>query len=126
MADFRVVLVEHGYATTEYERQIITAAGGEFIDAESRPENELETLCQSADGILFRRIRITKDWIGRLRKCRIIVRYGVGIDNVDLQAATEAGIIVGHVPGYCRDEVAVHAIGLFLACVRRIPSTDAR
>jgi len=52
--------------------------------------------------------------IKRFRRCKIIVRYGVGTDNVDVNAATEAGIIVGHVPAYCVDEVSAHAIALLL------------
>src|SRR5262249_41581308 len=60
------------------------------------------------------------------RRCRAIVRYGVGTDNVDVDAATAAGIIVGHVPGYCVDEVSTHAMALLLACVRRIASTHQK
>ena len=126
MAPFRVVLIEHGYATTEHERRIITAAGGEFLDAENLPLSEALRLCEDADGILCRRLEITRDLLQRFRRCRILVRYGVGTDNVDVDAATDAGIIVGHVPGYCAEEVSVHAIGLLLACVRHLVGTHRR
>ena len=123
MAKFRVVLIEHGYATTEYERKIITAAGGEFVDAENRPLEEAFRLCEDTDGILFRRIDVTAALIKRFARsgrCKIILRYGVGTDNADVNAATEAGIIVGHVPAYCIDEVSSHAIALLLACARNV------
>jgi D-3-phosphoglycerate dehydrogenase len=123
---FRVVLIEHGYASTEVERRIIEGAGGEFIDAEQMPLSKALELCRDADGILFRRIDVTREMIRQFRKCKAIVRYGVGTDNVDLKAATEANIIVGHVPAYCVDEVSSHAIALMLACARKIVSTHKR
>src|SRR6185436_3576818 len=126
MTAFKVVLIEHGYASTDYERRIITAAGGEFIDAEKRPLEEALKLCEDADGVLFRRIDMTPEIIQRFRCCKIILRYGVGTDNVDVNAATAAGIIVGHVPGYCRDEVSVHAMALLLACVRQLVATHQK
>jgi D-3-phosphoglycerate dehydrogenase / 2-oxoglutarate reductase len=123
---FRVVLIEHGYASTETERRIIEAAGGEFIDAEQLPPGNALELCRDADGVLFRRIDVTREMIAEWQKCKVIVRYGVGTDNVDLEAATEANIIVGHVPSYCVDEVSSHAIALMLACARRVVSTHQR
>jgi D-3-phosphoglycerate dehydrogenase len=126
MASFKVVLIEHGYASTECERRIIESAGGGFIDAEKLPLADALRLCEEADGILFRRLEITADLIRRFRRCKIILRYGVGTDNVDTAAATEAGIIVGHVPAYCIEEVSTHAIALLLACVRNVVGTHQR
>ena len=123
---FRVVLIEHNYASTEVERRIIEGAGGEFVDAERLPLSKALELCREAEGILFRRIPVTREMIREFRKCRVIVRYGVGTDNVDTQAATEAEIIVGHVPAYCVDEVSSHAIALMLACARKIVATHKR
>ena len=120
---FKVVLIEHGYASIEHERQIITAAGGEFIDAEKLPLTQALELCREADGILFRRLDITREMLGNFRRCKIILRYGIGTDNVDTTAATEAGIIVGHVPAYCLDEVSSHSLALLLDCVRRVSVT---
>ncbi len=126
MPSFKAVLIEHGYASTEHERRIIEDAGGEFIDAEKLPLVEALSLCEDANGILFRRIEVTAEMICRFRRCRGIVRYGIGTDNVDMQAATEAGIVVSHVPAYCIDEVSSHAIALLLACVRRIVGTHEK
>src|SRR4051794_14806012 len=107
---FRVVLIEHGYTSTDVERRIIQQAGGEFIDAEKLPLAKALELCREADGILLRRLEVTAEMIRQFSKCKVIVRYGVGTDNIDVQAATEANIIVGHVPAYCVDEVSSHAI----------------
>jgi D-3-phosphoglycerate dehydrogenase / 2-oxoglutarate reductase len=123
---FRVVLIEHGYASIGVERGIIEKAGGELVDADKLPLGKALELCRDADGVLFRRIEMTGEMIRQFRKCRIIVRYGIGTDNVDVAAATEANIIVGHVPSYCIDEVSAHAIALLLAWARKIVSTYKR
>jgi D-3-phosphoglycerate dehydrogenase / 2-oxoglutarate reductase len=62
--------------------------------------------------------------IDSLERCRVIARYGVGLDNIDLEAARRRGIEVANVPGYCDHEVAEHALGLILACARAIPRRD--
>jgi D-3-phosphoglycerate dehydrogenase len=123
MPQFRVVLIEHGYASIECERRIITEAGGEFVDADHLPLESALKLCEEAEGIMFRRIPMPGELVRRFRRCKILLRYGVGTDNVDAQAATEMGIIVGHVPGYCIEEVSTHAIALLLACVRDVVGT---
>src|SRR4051794_6834145 len=106
MSKFKVVLLKHGYPSIRQEREIVTAAGGLFVDADPITEEDALRECEDADAILVRWLPITPDLIGRLRRCRIIVRYGVGYDNVNVQAATDAGIIVGHIPNYCLDEVS--------------------
>lgn len=126
MARFRVVLIEHGYATTRHEREIIESAGGEFIDADRLPLDRALDLCEDAEGILCRRLEVGRPTLERFRRCRILVRYGVGTDNVDVDAATDLGIIVGHVPSYCADEVSTHAIALLLALVRRVVTTHRK
>ena len=125
MAHFLAVLLESGYRTGEYEREVITGAGGEFVDAQVLPDDAALDLCRQADGILVRRLNVTAGMIAQFRRCRIIVRYGVGTDNIDVDAATNAGIIVGNVPDYCIDEVSSHAIGMLLDCVRGISWTHA-
>jgi len=126
MAKFLVVLVEHGYATSRYEREIVTRAGGQFVDAQEMPLADALRLCERAQGILVRRLEVTAEMIRRFTACRIITRYGVGTDNVDVRAATEAGIIVGNVPDYCIDEVSTHAVALLLACARDVVGTHER
>ena len=81
---------------------------------------------EQADAIIVRWFDVTPQVISRWRRCRIIVRYGVGYDNVHYEAATAAGIMIGHCPHYCLDEVATHALALLLGCVRGIRGTHAR
>src|SRR5436853_5072560 len=67
---------------------------------------------------------ITADVMARMRKCRIIARYGIGVDTIDLDAATQAGIIVTNNPTYCIEEVAEHTMALMLSSARKIPFYD--
>ena len=126
MAHFKVVVIEHGYASIDCERDIIAKAGGELVSANHLPLEKAAALAEDADGVLFRRGQIPAEMIRRFRRAKGLVRYGIGIDNVDLAAATEAGIIVGHVPAYCVDEVSTHAIAMLLTCVRKLVPMQAR
>ena len=67
---------------------------------------------------------ITAEVMARMPKCRIIARYGIGVDTIDLEAATQAGIIVTNNPSYCIEEVAEHTMALLLACARKVALYD--
>jgi D-3-phosphoglycerate dehydrogenase len=83
-------------------------------------ESELIQLCKDADGVLTVRAPITNRVIAAMERCRIIVRYGIGIDTVDIPAATERGIMVANVPDYCIDEVSDHALALLMMLSRQM------
>lgn len=87
-------------------------------------EEEVLNLVRDADGILVTYAPITERVIDSLVKCRIISRYGIGLDNIDLAAATRRGILVTYVPDYCVNEVSDHAMALLLAWARRITLLD--
>ncbi len=120
MRPFKVVSVQHEFPSTLHERRIVAAAGGEYNDGDGLSLQEALRHCEDADAIIVRWLKVGPELIRRLRRCKIVVRYGVGYDNVDLEAATAAGIMVGHAPSYCLDEVATHALALLLACVRNV------
>jgi D-3-phosphoglycerate dehydrogenase len=75
----------------------------ELITADCHTEQDLITACSGADAILLNQAPVTARVIAALRKCRVISRYGIGYDNVDIKAASEAGIWVTNVPGYCTE-----------------------
>ncbi len=83
-------------------------------------EEELVDGCRDADLILVTAAYITREVLGALPKLRGVVRYGVGLDRIDVQAAEELGVEVSNVRGFCTDEIADHALGLILACSRSI------
>src|SRR6202023_4069460 len=83
-------------------------------------------VARDADALLTTYAKITGDMIRQMKNCRIIARFGIGVDNVDIPVATSKGIVVTRVPDYCLDEVSDHAMALLLALIRKIPSSNAR
>jgi D-3-phosphoglycerate dehydrogenase len=96
----------------------------ELVTADCRTGAELVAACSGASAVLLNQAPMTAAVIAALSDCRVISRYGIGYDNVDVAAAAAAGIWVTNVPGYCTEEVAEHALGLLLSCVRAIPARD--
>jgi D-3-phosphoglycerate dehydrogenase len=93
---------------------------GRLLDPEERQRQLRE-----ADAVFVAMGRLDCDVVHCLEKCKVIVRYGVGVDNIDLAAATERGIVVAYLPGYCTEEVANHALALLLASARRLHALDS-
>ncbi len=87
--------------------------------------NEALPLLVDADAIVTNRCPLMRPVIEQLRRCRVIVRYGVGYDNVDVNAANEKGIIVCNVPDYCTHDVATHTLALLLCCWRKVHFGDS-
>ena len=90
-----------------------------------RTSRNYATCAADADGVLTARAAITRRVIEAMERCRIIVRYGIGVDTVDIPAATERGIMVANVPDYCVDEVSDHALTLLLMLSRQMISAIA-
>ena len=122
----RVVITDHGYPHVETERELVEAAGGELVVAQCKTPAEVIAAAADADALLVQWAPITAEVIAALRRCRLIVRYGIGVDGVDLAAAKAKGIAVCNVPDYGVDEVADHAIALALALARQLPMIDRR
>ncbi|MGH3501059.1 MAG: C-terminal binding protein [Nocardioidaceae bacterium] len=124
MADFRVVVTDQVFPDVDLERELLGAAGGAVEVAEGDRDDVL-AVARDADALLNTYFGLDESNIGGLTRCKIVARYGIGVDNVDLEAARRAGIAVTNVPDYCVEEVATHTVGLVLALVRRIPLGDA-
>lgn len=107
-------------------RQTLDKIGAELrLAREATPESILD-VARSADALLVTYAKITAEMIREMKRCRIISRFGIGVDNVDIGAATDAGIVVTKVPDYCIDEVSDHTLALLLALVRKIPFANTR
>jgi D-3-phosphoglycerate dehydrogenase len=124
MSAFKVYVVEKSYDDYSQEQQLVEEGGGTLAFAQCASEEELIAQCGDAHGLLLRQTPIGERAFHALPNLRVVSRYGVGYDNVDVDAATRAGVTVTIVPDYCVAEVADHTIALFLALVRRIPSRD--
>ena len=112
----------------ELEQEMIAGVDDLPVDLVSRAsvsEDELIEAAADADALLVStREAITRRVLEHLPRTKVISRYGVGLDNVDLDAAAEQGIVVTHYPGYCTAEVADHALAMILALNRRIVEQD--
>ena len=120
---FKVVVTDALASDVEVEREVIAAAGG-VIEVPVGSRDDILAAARDADGILNTYFALDRSAIGALARCRIIARYGIGVDNVDITAAAEAGIAVTNVPDYCVEEVATHALAYVLALVRRMKRAD--
>jgi D-3-phosphoglycerate dehydrogenase len=123
VARFRV-FVETTFSDLQRERAILEPLGAEVVGREALFDRDLMGIAQEADALICQRARITRNVINHLRRCRIIVRYGIGTENVDVEAATDQGIVVSNVPDYCVEEVADHTIALLLTLARRLFDFD--
>jgi len=122
----KILITDCDHPSVEIEKEILSEIDSEFLLAHCNTENEVIKVAQDADGIINQYAPITRRVIDSLKKCKVIVRYGVGVDNIDLEAATEYGIIVANVPDFCIDEVSTHAMALILACARGIILLDSK
>lgn len=120
----KIVITECDHDTFDAEHAVAAAAGAELVLTQSRSADELIANAFEADAVVVQYANITADVMDRLPQLRAIGRYGVGVDSVDLEAATARGIAVCNVPDYGTEAVSDHAIGLALAVARGIPRLD--
>ena len=121
-----IVITDCDHPSVEIEKKILSEIEPELILESCNTEDEVIETAKDADGIISQYAPITKRVIESLKRCKVIVRYGVGVDSIDVEAATEHDIIVANVPDYCVDEVSTHAITLMLACARGITLLDRK
>ncbi len=122
MRRFKVVVSDRDYTDLSIEESILESIDAEVVDAQCKSGGEaLLKYIIDADAVLQQYAEIRQDVIEKLHKCKIIARYGTGVDILDVETCHKRGIIVTNVPYYCVDEVADHAIVLALTLARRIP-----
>jgi len=102
------------------EREALDPIGAEIVEVAAKTEEEFVAAARDADAVIARNRRITATIIKGLRNCKVIGLGSVGADTVDVDAATEAGIVVTNVPDVFIDEVADHTMAMFLAAHRRL------
>lgn len=109
-----------GFPDFAIEQGIAKEKGFDFACLKTLKEDEISAGAKDADGIIVVYAQITKNIINSLDKCKIIVRTGIGYNNIDIEAASKKGIMVANVPDYCQGEVADHTMALLLALVRKV------
>lgn len=117
---YKVVITDHRFPNVDIQREVLARIGAELIEGQAKTEDEIIAIAKDADGILNARSKITEKVINALTSCKIMVRYGVGVDTIDIAAATRKGIMVSNVLDYCVDEVSDHALALIMALARKV------
>lgn len=117
---FKVVITDYDYGDVEIERSILAEVGAEVVALQAKSESELFEAVADCDAVMNQYARVGASTIARMGRCKVIARYGVGVDIVDVDAATARGIPVTNVRDYCTEEVADHAIALWLSLVRNL------
>jgi len=116
---YRVVITDCDHGSIEEEKDEFGKIGAELILAQVQEEEDLIRACKEADGLINQYALLTQKVLQGLPKCKVVSRYGVGVDSVDLKAATDLGIIVANVPDYCIDEVSNQTIAMILTLIRK-------
>ena len=123
---FKIIITDCDHPSVEIEKKILSEINPEPTLETCKTEEDVIAVASDADGIINQYAPITRRVIESLKRCKVVARYGVGVDNIDVKAATENNIIVANVPDYCLDEVSTHALGLILACARKIIFLDRK
>ncbi len=124
MKMYNVWVAEKSYHDYSIEKQIVESSGATLKFAHCRSEEDIIRTCCDAHAILLRQTPLGERAFRQLQSLKVVARYGVGYDNVDIRAATSYGVVVTNVPDYCVSEVADHTIALLLSAIRKIVQRD--
>lgn len=116
----KVVITDYYYESIHQEAAVMAEMGAELLDYHCQTEDEVIAVASDCDALICQFAPITRRVIESLTRCRVIVRYAIGVDNIDVAAAEEHGIYVCNVPDYGIDEVSNHAIALLLDCAKKL------
>jgi D-3-phosphoglycerate dehydrogenase len=115
----KVLLTDYAWPDLDIERSILHEAKAELVVAEKTDAASLAKLAADCDAIMTNWAKVPESVIAASPKCKIISRLGIGLDNIDVAAATQRRIVVTNVPDYCVVEVAEHALALLLTMARK-------
>lgn len=120
----KIVMLDQKGNDFSLEKKVFQEEGAAFIVTYFKDDDELRAITQDADILMFNDANISADIIAGLNKCKMIIRYGIGYDNVDLEAAGKKGIYVCNAPSYGTYDVAEHTMALLLSVCKHIPLAD--
>ena len=121
---YKVLVTDYVWPSVEPEQAVLAQVGAELVVAPDGSEDTLAGLARDVDGILTCFAQVTDTVLRAAEKCVVVGRYGVGVDNIAVDTATELGMAVTYVPDYCVEEVSDHVMGLLLAWNRRVAYFD--
>jgi D-3-phosphoglycerate dehydrogenase len=100
----KAVITDFDYGDNDVERSILEPAGIEVVALQAKSEDDLLEAARDCDGMMNQYARVGGKTIAAMTRCKVIARYGVGVDIVDVEAATRRGILVTNVRDYCTEE----------------------
>jgi D-3-phosphoglycerate dehydrogenase len=124
-AQKHVVIIDDGYENYDVETEILAAVGADVsvLPCQGDVGRVLKATAE-ADAVLVRESPVSRDVVKAMQHCKVVVRYGIGVDNIDLKAAAAKHIYVANVPDYGVEEVSDHALALLLTLARRTNTRD--
>src|ERR671910_60686 len=120
----KVLITDFNYPDLDIERRVLGDAGLEVVEAQCRTEGDVIEAGRGVSALLTQFAPITARVMDELPELRMVGRYGVGYDVVDVEAAKQRGVWVANVPDYGTEEVAAHALSMALALLRHLPLYD--
>ncbi|WP_317855216.1 C-terminal binding protein [Chakrabartyella piscis] len=126
MSKFKVYVSDYDYKDLSIEKSVLEPIGAEVIGLQCKTGEHLAELAHDADAIIQQYAKIYRPTIEKLNNCKIIARYGIGVDILDVDACYDNGMVATNVPDYCLDEVADHAISLSFMLMKSIPFYDKK
>ena len=121
VSKWKVVVTDYNYAGLEVEKEVLSRWNADVAGFHCVSPQEIIEVAKDADAIISQYAPVTAEVLNTLQNLKAVGRYGIGVDNIDVPAATEKGIVVINVPSYCEEEVSDHALAMLLAWVRKIP-----
>ena len=116
----KIVVTDYTFPALEIEESVLKPLGFELVSGQCKTPEALIALVAEADAVITQFAPVNASVIAAMQKAKVIVRYGIGVDNVDLEAARQRGIPVCNVPDYCIDEVADHTLAFMLSVTRQV------
>src|SRR5258707_7667743 len=116
----KVAITDSTFQVLDIEEAILKLTGCEIVSGQCKTAETLIPLVSDADAVITQFAPVKADVIAGMKRARVIVRYGIGVDNVDLDAARARNIPVCNVPDYCIDEVADHTLAFILGMTRQV------
>jgi D-3-phosphoglycerate dehydrogenase / 2-oxoglutarate reductase len=120
-----VAVTDSPFPSLDPAKAALQRVDPELRMAKSASAEDILAVARDADAILVTYAKLPGDLLRQLTRCKAIGRFGLGVDNIDVKAATELGITVTYVPDYCMQEVSDHAMALLLALARKIPLSNS-
>jgi D-3-phosphoglycerate dehydrogenase len=125
MSRYTIAIADSPFPSLEPIEKVLLPVGAELRMSASGAADDILAVAREADALIVCYAKIPGDLIRGLARCKVIGRTGLGVDNIDLPAASEAKITVTYVPDYCIGEVSDHAMALMLSLARKVPFANA-